>query len=259
MRERFLLLWPLFLAAGPAAAQTMLDQEERLIEIHSLLVALPPVAPPAAYRAGEASLGVEVVAIPAIDGTTGGKRQITASDRTRAFPRPRLALGLPAPEGFRAFAGIAYIPPIPIRDVSSHLAAAEAGIAWAPAALAAGLRGHVAYARSRAPVTDPATRDTLRTLELGADLSAGYRLDLGLGSLTPYAGVGISRVAGDFRVTSDGVLLSSRTTNPSLSAGVRLFARQRIEAIAELVVFPGRLVHPSFRVAWVPDWGVKSP
>jgi hypothetical protein len=241
--------------AGPARAQTMLDQEQRLIEIHSLLVALPAVEAPAALGAGEASLGLEVVAIPDIDGTTGGKRQITASDRTRAFPRPRLALGLPAPPGFRAYAGVAYIPPVPIREVSTHLGAVEAGLAYAPGPLAAGLRGHVLYARSQSPVTDPATRDTLRTLEFGADLCAGYRLGLGPISATPYLGIGITRVAGDFRVTSDGVVLTSRTNNLGVEAGIRLLAMGHLEGVAELVVFPHRLVHPTFRLAYVWDLG----
>ena len=44
----------LALAALPARAQTMLDQELRLIEVHSLLAALPPLAPPGAYAAGQA-------------------------------------------------------------------------------------------------------------------------------------------------------------------------------------------------------------
>lgn len=255
MRLRFLLPWSLLFAAGTAPAQTMLEQEERLIEIHSLLVALTPLGPPGAYRAGEASLGLELVAIPTIDGTTGGKRQITASDRTRVFPRPRLAVGLPAPEGFRAFAGLAYIPPIELREVSSHLGALEAGIAWLPApAVALGVRGHLTYAESKSPVTDPATRDTLRTFDLGADLAAGYRIEHALGSATPYAGIGVARVAGDFRVTSDGYLLKSRTTDLALHAGVRLLARQRVELVAELEAVPGRLVHPSFRLAWTPDW-----
>ncbi|HEY7725702.1 MAG TPA: autotransporter outer membrane beta-barrel domain-containing protein [Anaeromyxobacteraceae bacterium] len=246
------------LLAGPGAgrAQTMLDQEQRLIEIHSLLVTLPALTAPGSLRPGEASLGLEVVAIPEIDGTTGGKRQITASDRTRAFPRPRLALGLPAPGGLRGWVGAAYIPPVRIREVSSHLGAAEGGLAWAPGRWAAGIRAQVLYARSQSPVTDPRTRDTLRTFALGADASAGYRLDLALGSVTPYAGVGLTRVHGDFRVTSDGYLLSSRTTNLGFGAGVRLLALQRLEAAAEVVLFPGRLIHPSFRIAWVPDLGV---
>jgi hypothetical protein len=244
----------LLLASG-ARAQTMLDQEQRLIEIHSLLIALQPGNAPGAYRAGEVSLGLEIVGIPPIDGTAGGKREITASDRTPVFPRPRLAIGLPAPADFRAYAGLAYIPPIAINDVSSHLGALEAGLAWTRGGpLAAGLRGYLVAARSKSPVTDPATRDTLDTLDFGADLSAGYRLDFGPLSVTPFAGAGISRVAGDFRVTSDNNLLSSRTTNLGLTGGVRLFSRPGIEVVAELVVFPGRLVHPSVSVAWVSDW-----
>jgi hypothetical protein len=249
--------WPLALAAfaGSAQAQTMLDQEQRLIEIHSLLLALQPDDAPGAYRPGEVSLGLEIIGIPSIDGTTGGKRQITASDRTPVFPRPRFAVGLPAPKNFRAFVGLAYIPPIPIRDVSSHFGALEAGLAWAPGSpFTSGIRGHVLAARSKGPVTDPTTRDTLDTVEFGADLSAGYRLDFGPGSVTPFASIGVTRVAGDFRVTSDNYSLSSRTTNAGFTGGVRLFAHQGIEAVAELVVFPGRLVHPSFSLAWVPDW-----
>ncbi|MFL5312935.1 MAG: hypothetical protein ACJ79H_21080 [Myxococcales bacterium] len=241
-------------AAAGARAQTMLDQEERLIEVHSLLVDMGSLNAPGAYRNRDLSLGVEVIVIPPIDGTTGGKRQITASDRTPIFPRLRVALGLPAPEGFRASVGIAYIPPIRLGDVSSHFAALEAEMAYAPGPLAVALHGHVLLARSMGPVTEPATRDTLDNFELGANAAAGYRFDFAPGSVTPYASIGLTRAVGIFRVTSDGYELTSRTTNPVLGAGVRLLAKQGVELVAELTAFPGRLVHPSFRVAWMPDW-----
>jgi hypothetical protein len=241
-----------------ARAQTMLDQEQRLIEIHSLLMALQPGTAPGALQPGEVSVGLEVITIPSIDGTTGGKRQITASDRTPVFPRPRFAIGLPGPADFRAWAGFAYIPPIAIREVSSHFGGLDAGLAWAPPGpLSAGLRGHVLVARSMSPVTDPATRDTLDTVEYGADLSAAYRFNFARVIVTPFASAGVTRVAGDFFVTSDGTQLSSRTTNPGFSAGARLFTGPGIEAVAQLVVFPGRLVHPSFGFAWVSDWFSK--
>lgn len=238
-------------AAGAARGQTMLDQEQRLIELHSLLLALTPGTAPGAYAPWEASLGLELITIPAIDGRTGGKRQITASDRTPLFPRPRLVLGLPAPDGFRAWAGLSYLPPIAIRDVSSHLGALEAGIAWAPGPLRLGLRAQAVAARSKSPVTDPATRDTLDTLEAGADLAAAWRLEVWPGSLTPWAAIGFARVAGDFTVASDGYVLSSASTRPFLSAGVRLVASRHVEAAAELSWFPGRLAHPGFRIAWM--------
>ena len=244
----------LLLATGAfaARAQTMLDQEQRLIELHSLLAALPRLEAPGAYAAWQPSAGLEVVTIPTIDGTTGGKVQITASDRTRAFPRLRLAIGLPMPDGFRAFAGLAYIPPIELNRVSSHLGAAEAGVAWTPGRLAVGLRGHVLSARSMSPVTDPATRDTLRSVELGADLAVGWRLDLDWASLTPYLGAGLVHVDGRFTVTSDGAVLTRTADDLALSAGLRVLSTRHLEGVVELVAFPGRMVHPAFRLSWLP-------
>jgi len=88
-------LLALLATAGTADAQTLLDQELRLIEIHALLLALPPVGAPGALGAGQVGLGLELVTIPPIDGATGSRRQITASDRTPLFPRPRIVVGLP--------------------------------------------------------------------------------------------------------------------------------------------------------------------
>ncbi len=255
MRRALALAAALAAAPGPAGAQTMLDQEQRLIDIHSLLVDLPPVDAPGSYAPWEASLGLELVVIPPIDGATGSRRQITASDRTPVFPRPRLAVGLPAPDGFRAFAGLSYIPPFQINGVSSHLGALEAGLAWAPGRWRLGLRGHVLYAESKSPVTDPGTRDTLQTFEFGADLSAGYGMRLGPADLTPYAGVGLTRLAGDFTVTSDGNLLTSRTTALALHGGLRALIQRHWEVVAELAAWPGRLIAPRFRAAYVFEWG----
>jgi hypothetical protein len=238
--------------AGAARAQTMLDQEERLVELHSLLVSLPAAQAPGALAPFQASLGLEVITIPTIDGTTGGKVQITASDRTRAFPRPRLALGLPLVGDWRAFAGVAYIPPLEVNGVSSHLGAVEGGVAFAPGGLAVALRGQAVYATSRSPVTEPGTRDTLRTIVVGADLSAGYRLQAGPATLTPYAGLGLVRTDGRFRVTSDGAVLARADTRPVVSLGLRAGAWRDLEAVAELVEHPGRLRHLTFKLAWTP-------
>jgi hypothetical protein len=238
------------LGAGAASAQTMLDQQQRLIDIHSLLLDLPPLEAPGAHRPLEVNVGLEVVTIPPIDGTTGGKRQITASDRTPLYPRPRLAVGLPAPSGFDVFLGLSYIPPFSIEDVSTHYGAAEVGIAYAAGRLAVGLRGHAVYAFSRSPVTDPATRDSLETFTYGGDVSSGYRFERGGLSLTPYAGLGVTHLHGRFRVTSDGVVLTSDDTALAVLGGLRLLVDQRWEAVAELDAYPGRLVHPNFRLGY---------
>lgn len=253
-RERRLVALAVAAAAAlpaPAGAQTMLDQEERLIDLHSLLLDLPALQSPGALAPGRLSVGLEAVTIPDIDGQTGGKVQITASDRTPVFPRPRVAYGLPAPEGFRAMVGISYIPPFAIRDVSTHYGAAEAGLAWVAGVLRAGVRGHVLHATSRSPVTEPATRDTLETFEYGADASVGASLAVAAGVLEPYAGAGAVHLRGRFRVTSDGTVLRSEDTRGALHAGLRFLFLGRLEAVAELSAYPGRLVHTNLRAGYL--------
>ena len=50
----------------------MLDQEIKLIEIHSALLALQPDNAPGAYQPGDLSLRLELIGIPTINGQTGG-------------------------------------------------------------------------------------------------------------------------------------------------------------------------------------------
>jgi hypothetical protein len=235
----------------PALAQTILDQEQRLIELHALLLDLPPLQSPAALVAWDTGVSLELVGIPPIDGTTGSKTQLTASDHTRLFPRPRLQVGLPAPEGCRAFAGLSWIPPIELRDVSTDALAAEAGFGVAPGALRAGVRVHGVLARARAPVTDPATRDVLDAAILGAELAAGAHLAWAALALEPYAGAGVVALHGRFTVTSDGTVLESSHTGAALHAGARLLWRSRWEGVAEVDGYPQRLVHVNFRVGYV--------
>jgi hypothetical protein len=253
VRLRALLVLLAVAAAGTARGQTMLDQEQRLIDIHSLLLDLPPVQAPAALAPGQLSLALELIGIPYIDGTTGSKTQITASDRTRVFPRPRVALGLPAPEGFASFVGFSYIPPIALNGVSTNYFAAEAGFGWTPGPMALGLRGHFVYAFSRSPVTDPNTRDTLETLVGGIDLGFGWRFDLGPVALTPYVGAGFVSLGGTFTVTADGYVLRSTYTGVALQAGLRVLLAKHWQLVGELDAYPGRLVHGSLSLGGVID------
>jgi hypothetical protein len=252
MSGRALLLLAAACAAPLAArAQTMADQEERLIDIHSLLLDLPPLQAPAALASGTVDVSLEAVSIPHIDGTTGSKEQLTASDRTRLFPRPRLMVGLPAPERFRAFAGVSYIPPVAIRDVSTNALAAEAGFGFVPGVVRVGVRLHAVRATARAPVTDPATRDVLETWAWGADAAVGARFPWRSAVLEPYAGGGLVALHGRFEVTSDGNVLTSAWTGPALQAGLRVLFRSRWELVTEVAGYPDRLVHTNVRVGYL--------
>jgi hypothetical protein len=259
VRGRSLLALLLAGLAGPALGQTMLDQEERLIELHSLLLALPALEAPGALAPLQARFGFEVVGVPLIDGTTGTKTQITASDRTRVIPRLRGAIGLPLGGDWRAFAGVGWIPPVEINRASSSMLGLEAGLSWSSGPFAAGLRLHGAWADSKSPVTDPATLDRLVTRIGGGELRAGWRFEFGPVGLAPYAGLGAARVDGTFTVTSDGYVLTSRSTDLAVSAGIQLVVLGQFEAVAELIAWPGLLVHPGLSLAWTPRFGTETP
>ena len=253
MKQAATLVALLLCAAGPARAQTMLDQQQRLMDIHALLLDLPPVDAPAALRPGALSLGVEIIGVPPIDGTTGNKKQITASDQTPLFPRPRVALGLPAPANFRAFVGLAYVPPIQLGNIKVNYIAGEGGFGYAPGALQVGLRAHVYRAITQSPVTDPVITDTFRVTGYGGELSGAYRLQLDALEVTPYGGIGVVRTNSDFRVTTDDVLLTSSDTSAAVNGGVRLVLGRRWLGVVEVDLYPGRLVHPNIRLAYLFD------
>ncbi len=248
---RLLAAVALVAVGGVARGQTMLDQEERLIDIHSLLLDLPPLQAPGALPPRRLGVSLEAVGIPEIDGATGTRRQITASDHARVVPRPRVALGLPAPAGFRAFAGLSYVPPITFREVDTNALGAEAGLAWVPGRFGLGLRAHAVHATVHAPVTDPATRDVLETWVGGGELSAAARFTVGGVELEPYAGAGFVSLDGRFRVTSDGNVLTSAFTGPALHAGVRAVFRGRWELATEVDGYPQRLVHTDVRLGFL--------
>lgn len=239
------------LVALPALGQDVTGREERLVDIHSLLLDLPPIDAPGALEPWQLALSLELATIPPISGDVGPKREITASDHARLFPRPRLALGLPAPPGFRAFLGAAYIPPVEIAGISVNSLGAEAGIAWVDGPLRVGLRAHGVVARALSPVSAPYVRDRLSVAEGGWDVGAGWELRLGSLSLTPYAGMGQVWSRGDFRSSVDGGTVHSRRTSVAIDAGARALLLDHWEGAVEYSAYPGRLWSPRFRVGYV--------
>jgi hypothetical protein len=253
LRSLLVLLW--VLAALPARGQDVYSREQRLVDIHALLLDLPPLNAPGAYAPGYLDLGLEVAAIPPISGDVGPLREITASDQARLFPRLRLALGLPAPAGFRIFVGGGYIPPVEINRITVNSLGGEAGIAYVNGALRIGLRGHGVLAHALSPVSAPNVRDRLKVADGGWDVSAGYELHLGKLSLTPYAGAGQVWSKGDFRSSVDGGTIHSTHAGATFQAGARALLFDHWEAVLEYSVYPGRVWSPRLRLGYVVHLG----
>ena len=252
---RIAALAALLLAALPAGAQDVTGNEEHLVDLHALLLDLPAIDAPGAFRSGELNLALEVTDIPVIDGDVGPKTELTASDHARAYPRFRLALGLPAPSGFRAFVGAAYVPPVEINRVTVNSPAVEAGFAWVNGPLRIGLQGHGVWARVLSPVSSPDVRDELTVTEGGWDLRAGYEFRMKRLAITPYAGAGQVYSSGHFRSSVDGGIVDSTHSGAAYSAGARLLYRDHWEGVVEYSVYPGMLWNPRFRFGYVMNLG----
>ncbi len=238
-------------AALPARGLDVTASEQRLVDIHALLLDLPHLQAPGALAPGQLDLSLELATIPPISGDVGPKREITASDQARLFPRPRLSLGLPAPHGFRAFVGGGYIPPIEINRITVHSLSLEAGIAWTDGPLRIGVRGHGVLARALSPVSAPDVRDRLNVADGGWDLSAGYELRLRGLSLTPYASAGQVWSKGDFRSSVDGGTVHSRGSWAALDVGARALLGGHWEGVVDYLAYPGRLWSPRFRIGYI--------
>jgi hypothetical protein len=250
-RLAFLLLAPLLAAPGLARAQTTLtDNEHRLMEIHSLLLDLPPVQAPAVLSPRQLAVSLEAVLVPFISGDAPPYHDITASDHSRVFPRPRVQLGLPGPGDFRAFVGASYVPPIEFRGVRTHYFAAEGGLGLTPGRWLLGARLHALVAEVHTSVTDPNTTDPLKTFEYGADGSAGYRVGDGPFQVQPYGGLGLVTFHSHFHVTVDGTNLTRDHTNAVFFGGLRCELGPRWETVAEVVSYPDRLTHVDLRLGY---------
>jgi hypothetical protein len=243
------------LLALPARGQGVIEREQRLVDIHALLLDLAPVQAPGALAPGQLGLGLEVTGIPVINGDVGPKREITASDHARLYPRLRVALGLPMPDGFRAFVGGGWVPPVEVNQITVDSLGVESGIAWVNGPWRLGLAGHFAVARALSPVSAPYVRDRLKVTEGGWDLRAGYELRLGKFSLTPYAGGGQVWTKGDFRSSVDGGTVHSTRGGAAIYGGARLLFHDHWEAVVEYSAYPDRLWNPRVRLGYVVSFG----
>ena len=233
----------------------MLDQEQRLIEIHSLLVALPALQAPGALAplAGRGSAW-----------RSSPSRSSTAPPAARPSSPPPTS---PAPSrgcarrwACRWAAPGAPSPGWATSRPSRSTRSAPTCSAWrpAPAWSARPVRGRASACTAsgptrRSPVTDPATRDQLVTRIGGADLSAAWRL-----RARPRRAHALRRP----RRRPGGRHLHRHQRRPpadqhhhrprALRGHPPAGASGQLEVVAELIAWPGVLVHPGFSLAWVP-------
>ncbi len=208
--------------AAPVAAQGICrppytSNAAKVFANFAVPLAFGPLAAPAPVRAGSLRLMLEGSYLPTLDAATRtpticrpGKGP-EHTDLLFAFPRPRVAVGLP---GGLLLEG-SWIPPVRLNGVKANLAALALGRSFqlGRGSMTGGLRIHATFGLVLAPITcdesglaDPGSEcyqgtrsdDRYHPTSYGAEASLGWRL--AGGRVRPYLGGGLNFLRPRFQV-----------------------------------------------------------
>jgi hypothetical protein len=170
---------------------------------------------------GSIQLSVEATYVPSPSASVRqpeecyGQRKDENTDLSPVFPRPRLAIGLPASLVFE----VSYLPPITVADATPNLLSVSLArvqdVNEGPRPLTLALRVHGTVGRVRGPITCPSdvlqqrsasvacygreeSEDTFRPNMFGGEVALATRS--ANGRMSAYAGAGATRIVPRFKV-----------------------------------------------------------
>lgn len=174
-------------------------QQANMLNFFAVTLGYSPERSPAPSTGFKVIPQVELGYIPALNCLERSVFNGTKTENTNKSPvYPRLRLRLELPYGL--YVGLAGIPPAPVAGVRTGSLGIEAGVGTVvDGHLELGLRTHLSGTRIQGDLAGPfegqtAVDDVFRSTVYGFEAGAGYRFSLGGQQLTPYAGVGYTRV-----------------------------------------------------------------
>lgn len=224
-------------------------QQDFLQNYTALGFTLSPLHGPVPHEAGRGSIGLDLAVLPPL----GCKRRFvldwTKTEETNklpVIPKPRLTFAFPALGPVRLYAGMAYLPPVTVDNNRVTLISGEFGAGFllgSAEKFQLGTRFHATSAKAIADIatafrpSDPAVLDYYQANSFGLDASVGYDL----GTVTPWASVGVTDLSTIFVVGDDAVIANNLHpyAGPVASVGVDGLVKERFRWGAELYAAPG--------------------
>lgn len=195
------------------------QQYGNLLNFYAITMGSSPLHAPAPLGPFKLNASVDVGYVPQLtcgEQAVYGGYKTERTNKTYAIPRVRLLLGLPM--GF--YAGLSGLPPVPAFGVTSSMVSAEVGYGHSFLnRLQVGVRAYGLAGRVVGDLAGPldyqtAVDDSFKDKLLSAEGMAGYALSVGKASLTPYLGIGYTRVFATMHVGEDDVDVPG--TNPDM-------------------------------------------
>lgn len=228
-------------------------QRDFLSNYFALSTTMSPLHAPRPNKPGRGSIGLELSVIPPLNCDQRAVLDYTKTEDTNkspVLPRPRAIFTFPSiGKNFYPYAGVAFVPPVPVSGTYNTIASGELGFASVfNKTLQVGARFHGTVMRtvgniatSFEPGEDPEFNDLYLASSMGVDLMGGYRV----GPVVPYVSVGITDVNSFFWIgdndASGNTVINNLHPYRGLAAslGADALIARRLRLTGEVYAAPG--------------------
>jgi hypothetical protein len=234
-------------AAGPPEDYDEQAQQDYLSNYYALSTTFSPVHAPVPHEGGHGAVGLDVGILPPVGCAHRLVLNYTKTEDTNkspVVPRPRVTYAFPTIGRMTPYAGLAYVPPVPLFGVTNVILSGEAGVGFQfGEVVQLGGRFHATTMKTVGEIATPfeeggeAFDDLYLASTFGLDLMFGADLD----AVTPYLAVGFTDVSTFFYIGDDGVVTNNFHPyfGPTGSLGVDALVAERIRLGGEFYAAPG--------------------
>jgi hypothetical protein len=203
-------------------------QNEFLLNYPALYTSFSPIHGPVPHDPGHGAIGLDLAVVPPLSCERRMQldwQKTEDTNKTPLIPRPRVSFAFPAIGRMVPYAGVAYIPPIPLFGTTNVILSGEVGVGFQLGELfQIGGRFHATSQKTVGEIAtpiiegDPAFDDLYIASTFGLDLIAGIDVD----PVTPYLAVGFTDASTFFYIGDDDKVINNFHPyfGPTASIGV---------------------------------------
>jgi hypothetical protein len=179
----------------------------------ALATSFSPVHAPVPHEGGHGAVGVELAVMPPLSCARRfalGRTKTEDTNKSPVVPRPRVTFAFPGSDKIIPYAGVGFVPPVPVGGVRTTIVSAEAGVGVKLGeALQVGGRFHATSVKNVGDTATAFAVDEVSAVDIyvantmGLDLMAGYAIE---DVVTPYVAFGIMDATTFFWIGDDGVV-----------------------------------------------------
>ena len=227
-------------------------QQDFLANYVSLATSFSAVHGPIPHAPGHGAIGFDVGFIPPL----GCQRRLVLqgtktedTNKTPVVPRLRVSYAFPGLGRVVPYAGVAYLPPVPLLGTTNTIVSGELGVGVQIVDhLQAGLRYHFTLQKTVGEIATPFVEDEPARDDLYLGSTFGMEASVGVpfGPVTPYVSGGFTDVSTYFYIGDDGVVTDNYHPyfGPTFAGGLDALVWKRLRIGAEFYGAPGGYSRP---------------